>query len=529
MKEYYTILDVPMTATPEEIKAQYRQLVRIYHPDRFRDQDDKAYAEEKLKEINIAFQVLSGSSVRRKPFEARVAPQPVAYPPQLDFGALRVGQKGKQKVQIGNLGGSAETVNFVYSCENPWFHVARGQRVYANQPFPLDFEITVDTRRLTPGQRYTEWLEAVLDGIPVRVELQLQVLPQQGFSKIIRWRLLTAGLALFLLATVALSMIRIPHVNLDWAGPWLSARPIYELQHNQMIFSVAEDDRFVLYAGSGGEIPQNLGNAGPETVGTVAGQRIAYLDGKDATAQIHLFDLSNGNREQITFGTAKKSSLSWSADGLRLGYLVGNNDNRRIGIYDTRSGQEYLLPGEIAAGVEHFAWSPDGQSLLFDLWHGEEQRVYRMGVHGDEMRQLTHFDSWAGSWSGDGTQILVGSKQGLYSLSGAGQKLLQLTTVPATAFNWSANSEWIAYTTAAKSSSGNTAQTLWLMDRQGVDVQQLATDTLFHQWSPDGAILGYVTGNQTATEALYYLWTMKPGASPTLVAEINEPFFAWPR
>ncbi|MEZ4622659.1 MAG: DnaJ domain-containing protein [Caldilineaceae bacterium] len=45
MKEYYSILDIPMTATPEEIKAQYRQLVRIYHPDRFQNRDDKAYAE----------------------------------------------------------------------------------------------------------------------------------------------------------------------------------------------------------------------------------------------------------------------------------------------------------------------------------------------------------------------------------------------------------------------------------------------------------------------------------------------------
>ncbi len=53
MKDYYEILDIPMTATREEIKAQYKQLVRVYHPDRFRDATDKAYAEEKLKQMGL--------------------------------------------------------------------------------------------------------------------------------------------------------------------------------------------------------------------------------------------------------------------------------------------------------------------------------------------------------------------------------------------------------------------------------------------------------------------------------------------
>ena len=64
MKDYYDILDVPVTATRDEIKAQYKQLVRVYHPDRFRDASDKAYAEEKLKQINIAFQVLFCTPMR---------------------------------------------------------------------------------------------------------------------------------------------------------------------------------------------------------------------------------------------------------------------------------------------------------------------------------------------------------------------------------------------------------------------------------------------------------------------------------
>jgi DnaJ-domain-containing protein 1 len=32
-KDYYTILDIPVTATPEQIKDQYRKLAKKYHPD----------------------------------------------------------------------------------------------------------------------------------------------------------------------------------------------------------------------------------------------------------------------------------------------------------------------------------------------------------------------------------------------------------------------------------------------------------------------------------------------------------------
>lgn len=32
-KDYYTILDIPVTATPEQIKEQYRRLAKKYHPD----------------------------------------------------------------------------------------------------------------------------------------------------------------------------------------------------------------------------------------------------------------------------------------------------------------------------------------------------------------------------------------------------------------------------------------------------------------------------------------------------------------
>ncbi|MCB0190129.1 MAG: PD40 domain-containing protein, partial [Caldilineaceae bacterium] len=417
--------------------------------DRFRNQDDKAYAEEKLKEINIAFQVLSGSSIRREPFEARVAPQPVAYPPQLDFGTLQVGQRAKLKLQIGNLGGPAESVGYAYSCSNPWFQLSKGTRARADQPFPIDFEVAIDTRRLQPEQSYREWVEIVLDGIPVRVELLAKTVAYRpALQGPITWRWSVAGVLLLIAALFLPSFMRVPLPSNILPGALLSARPAYELRSNEMLFSVNEGESAILYVGlDDASTPRRLGFSGEEAVGTQAGQSIAYLDGTPGSKQIYLFDLAKGQTKQLTRDSAQKRDLAWSADGSRLGYLLGDGDALRIGIYDLRTSQEYVLPGEVSAGVEHFAWSPDSQSLLFDLRQGDEQRVYRMGVHGDELRQLTHFDSWAGVWSADGTQILVGTENGLYRLSSTGQQLHQLTTVPAHSFSWSTDGQWIAYTT----------------------------------------------------------------------------------
>jgi curved DNA-binding protein len=60
-KDYYKILGVERSASPEEIKHAYRKLAMQYHPDR--NPGDKA-AEEKFKEINEAHQVLSDSQKR---------------------------------------------------------------------------------------------------------------------------------------------------------------------------------------------------------------------------------------------------------------------------------------------------------------------------------------------------------------------------------------------------------------------------------------------------------------------------------
>ncbi|KPU43603.1 chaperone protein DnaJ [Oxobacter pfennigii] len=58
MKNPYEVLGINQGASEDEIKRAYRELVKKYHPDQYRDNPLSKLAEEKLKEINEAYDYL---------------------------------------------------------------------------------------------------------------------------------------------------------------------------------------------------------------------------------------------------------------------------------------------------------------------------------------------------------------------------------------------------------------------------------------------------------------------------------------
>ena len=61
MKDPYQVLGVAQNATDEEIKDAYRALVKKYHPDKFADSDLAEIANEKMKEVNAAYDEIQKS------------------------------------------------------------------------------------------------------------------------------------------------------------------------------------------------------------------------------------------------------------------------------------------------------------------------------------------------------------------------------------------------------------------------------------------------------------------------------------
>ncbi|MGQ0376594.1 MAG: DnaJ domain-containing protein [Nitrososphaerota archaeon] len=61
LPDCYAVLDVQKNATPDEIKKQYRVLVKKLHPDKNKD----PLAKEKMAEINRAYEILSDAELRQ--------------------------------------------------------------------------------------------------------------------------------------------------------------------------------------------------------------------------------------------------------------------------------------------------------------------------------------------------------------------------------------------------------------------------------------------------------------------------------
>lgn len=58
----YEVLGIKPNATHDEIKSAYRKLIKQYHPDKFIDNPLKNLAEEKMIEINKAYDILAKNS-----------------------------------------------------------------------------------------------------------------------------------------------------------------------------------------------------------------------------------------------------------------------------------------------------------------------------------------------------------------------------------------------------------------------------------------------------------------------------------
>ncbi len=190
MRDYHRILEISTDATEAQIRAQYKRLVRIYHPDRFTNPQDKAYVEQKLKDITDAYQALLtaksavqlsvpiSTSVTPAAQEPTFTPRPVVLPAFLDFGKIVRGAQRSLYFQVQNEGGIASNLQLHYSDEQNWFKVTKGRRLHKTRPFPMEFAVVVDTSRLQAGKSYHGWIRLEMDEAITQLTLSASVLAQ---------------------------------------------------------------------------------------------------------------------------------------------------------------------------------------------------------------------------------------------------------------------------------------------------------------------------------------------------------------
>lgn len=67
IQRYFEILELDLDSTPEEAQQAYKDMVNIWHPDRFNNNPRlKQKAEERLKEINTAYETVKSFLCSRR-------------------------------------------------------------------------------------------------------------------------------------------------------------------------------------------------------------------------------------------------------------------------------------------------------------------------------------------------------------------------------------------------------------------------------------------------------------------------------
>jgi molecular chaperone DnaJ len=138
-KDFYKVLEVPETASAEEIKRAYRRLARRYHPDR--NPGDKQ-AEERMKEVSEAYDVLSDPKKRAEYDQVRRMAR-AGFAGARPGGGVRGGVRVEGfDVDLGDLFGEAF---------GDLFGVGRGRRRGVRRGEDIEAEVTLSFEEALEG------------------------------------------------------------------------------------------------------------------------------------------------------------------------------------------------------------------------------------------------------------------------------------------------------------------------------------------------------------------------------------------
>ena len=131
MNDPYSVLGVSSNASDEEIKRAYRELARKYHPDNYQNNPLADLAEEKMKEINEAYDAITkmrsdgaaGAYQTQGSYQGGYQQQSASYSGGSVYARVR------QAINLGNLGQAEQLLNTVTRQDGEW-HFLMGSIAY---------------------------------------------------------------------------------------------------------------------------------------------------------------------------------------------------------------------------------------------------------------------------------------------------------------------------------------------------------------------------------------------------------------
>jgi tetratricopeptide (TPR) repeat protein len=116
MNDPYSVLGVSQNASDDEIKKAYRELARKYHPDNYSNNPLADLAQEKMKQVNEAYDMITKG---RSGGNGRASSGSGAYGPA--SGGTGVYAEIRNAINTGNIGQAEALLNSIPNRNAEWY------------------------------------------------------------------------------------------------------------------------------------------------------------------------------------------------------------------------------------------------------------------------------------------------------------------------------------------------------------------------------------------------------------------------
>lgn len=125
MKDPYEVLGVSPSASDDEIKRAYRDLARKYHPDNYVDNPLADLAQEKMKDINEAYDAITRSRAGGSTYQQGARQQSGGYQQASYYSAENKAAYGqvRQAINRGDLNTADSLLRSIRTPDAEWYYL----------------------------------------------------------------------------------------------------------------------------------------------------------------------------------------------------------------------------------------------------------------------------------------------------------------------------------------------------------------------------------------------------------------------